>query len=172
MTDVLVYEPDYPKSPANDGALRWHSNHRIFSDLLPGDRLWVVTSGKCLGRPDSSAGYLVGMWPVATVVENPGDDPHYPAPKYQHRIIVSQPDAIHLDEPVCVDHVIRGNGYDREIPIGRFLRGPRRLSDEKLRQLRTAAGAELARKWLTASKPKPGDSNATLEGEKKGSTQR
>jgi hypothetical protein len=148
MTDVLVYEPEYGKSPANDGAPRWHSNHRIFSDLLPGDRLWVVTSGKCLGRPDPSAGYLVAMWPVASVTENPGDDHRYPAPKYQHRIIVSQTDAIHLDEPVCVDHVIRGDGYDREVPIGRFLRGPRRLTDEKLRQLRVAAGAELALKYF------------------------
>src|SRR5208337_809705 len=100
--------------------------------------------GKSLGRPDQSAGYLVGMWPVAAVIENPGGDPDYPAPKYQHRVLISETEAIHLDEPVCVDHLIRGEGYDIQIPIGRFLRGPRRLTDKKVRQLRAAAGAEMA----------------------------
>ena len=31
------------------------------------------------------------------------------------------------------------------------------MTDEKVRQLRAVAGAEMARKWLTASRPKPGD---------------
>ena len=154
MADALVYRPDYSKSPANEDAARWHSNHRIFSDLLPGDRLWVMTSGKNLGLPDQSAGYLVGMWPVAAIIENPGDNPDYPAPKYQHRVLVSETEAIHLDEPVCVDHLIRGEGYDSQIPIGRFLRGPRRLTDKKVRRL-GMGGAEMARKWLTASKQTP-----------------
>ena len=135
--------PDYRKSTVKRDALRWHSNHRVFGDLLPGDRLWVITSGKSLGRPDQSAGYLVGMWPVAAVIENPGDDPDYPAPKYQHRVLISETEAIHLDEPICVDHLIRGEGYDNQIPIGRFLRGPRRLTDEKVRQL----GLLLGRRW-------------------------
>jgi hypothetical protein len=172
MTDVLVYSRNGPPICKIGHTPRWHSSHRALGDLMPGDRLWVITSGKALGRADPSAGYLVGVWSVASVIENPGDDPDYPAQKYQHRLLINETEALHLDEPICVDHVIRGDGYDREIPIGRFLRGPRRLSDEKLRQLRTAVGAELARKWLTASKPKPGDSNATLEGEKKGSTER
>ena len=132
----------------------WHSNHRVIAQLLPGDRLWVVTSGKQLGRKDESAGYLVAVWPVAQVVPNPGDDPAYPSRKYQHRILVSEAEAIQLDEPVCVDHLIRGEGYDNQIPIGRFLRGPRRLTDEKVRQLRAAAGADMAKKWLTSSRPK------------------
>jgi hypothetical protein len=166
MTDVLVYDKDYRLKQAPGGAPRWHSNHRVFGGLLPGDRLWVVTSGKSLGRTDQNAGYLVGMWPVAALVENSGDDPDYPAPKYQHRVVISETEAIHLDEPICVDHVIRGEGYDIEIPIGRFLRGPRRLTDEKVRQLRAAAGAEMAKKWLTASKPKLGESDATVKHEK------
>ena len=74
----------------------------------------------------------------------------------EHRVLVNETEAIHLDEPVCVDHVIRGEGYDARIPVGRFLRGPRRLTDEKVRQLRSAAGAEIAQKWLTASKPANG----------------
>jgi len=144
MTHVLVYWPDYRSNSAAGDARRWHSNHRVFGDLLPGDRLWVVTSGKSLGLEDESAGYVVAVWPVAEVVKNPGDDPQYPARKYQHRVLVNEIEAIQLDQPVCVDHVIRGEGYDERIPVGRFLRGPRRLTDEKVRQLRSAAGAEMA----------------------------
>ena len=68
---MLVYSPEYKMDSIEGQQLRWHSNHRVFADLLPGDRLWVITPGKSLGRPDQSAGYLVGMWPVAAVIENP-----------------------------------------------------------------------------------------------------
>jgi hypothetical protein len=163
MTDLLVYWPDYPINRAAGHACQWHSNHRVFADLLPGDRLWVITSGKSLGREDESAGYVVAVWPVAEVVKNPGDNPQYPARKYQHRVLVNEIEAIHLDQPVCVDHVIRGEGYDERIPVGRFLRGPRRLTDEKVRQLRSAAGAEMAQKWLTASNPRNGNGIAAFE---------
>jgi hypothetical protein len=156
----MVYDKDRRSDEAQGRPPCWHSNHRLFADLRPGDRLWVITPGKSLGLTDQSAGYLVGMWPVDAVIDNPGDDPDYPTPKYQHRVIISETEAIHLDEPVCVDHLIRGDGYDNQIPIGRFLRGPRRLTDEKVRQLRAAAGAEMARKWLSGSRPKPGDGNA------------
>lgn len=168
MTDVLVYSPDGPSAWKAGHPLRWHSSHRVLGDLVPGDRLWVITSGKALGRPDPSAGYLVGVWTVSSVVQNPGDDPDYPAPKYQHRLIINETEAIHLDEPILVDHLIRGEGYDSKISIGRFLRGPRRLTDEKVRQLRTAAGADMAKKWLTASKPTSGDTRAAVNVEKKG----
>jgi hypothetical protein len=164
VTDVLVYSPNYREGTAKARARQWHSNHRVFGDLVPGDRLWVVTSGRSLGPENASAGYLVAVWPVAQVVSNPGDDPEYPARKYQHRVLVNEVEAIHLDQPVCVDHIVRGTGYDERIPVGRFLRGPRRLTDEKVRQLRSAAGADLARKWLTASKP--GEGAGTGAGER------
>ena len=154
MTDVLVYDKDYRFQKAKGGVLKWHSNHRVFADLLPGDRLWVITSGKSLGQEDESTGYLVAMWPIQQIVENPGDDPEFPALKFGHRILVNQTEAISLDMPVCVDHIVRGEGSDQSISVGRFLRGPRRLSDEKVRQLRSAAGADLAKKWLLGSKPK------------------
>jgi hypothetical protein len=183
MTDVLVYCPDFQEGEGNftkaasdlssaaspsssqldPSTLRWHSNHRVFRDLIPGDRLWVVTSGKSLGMDNESAGYVVAVWPVAQVVKNPGDDPQYPARKFEHRVLVNETEAIHLDEPVDVDHVIRGEGYDPRIPVGRFLRGPRRLTDDKVRQLRSAAGAEIAQKWLTASKPANGPGPAADE---------
>ncbi|MFV1968582.1 MAG: hypothetical protein ACC628_24440 [Pirellulaceae bacterium] len=100
-------------------------------------------------REDKSGGYLVAMWPVAQVIENPDDDPEYPARKFGHRVLVDETEAIHLDQPVCVDHVVRGEGYDKGVSIGRFLRGPRRLSDEKLRQLLAVAGGNLAHRWLS-----------------------
>lgn len=152
MTDVLVYDTEYRFAKTDLDCRRWHSNHRLFAELLPGDRLWVVTSGKSLGRQDESAGYLIAMWPILQIVENPGDDPEFPARKFAHRIVVNQTEALRLDQPVCVDHIIRGEGYDQSVSVGRFLRGPRRLCDEKVRQLRTAAGADLAQKWLVGER--------------------
>jgi hypothetical protein len=157
MTDVLVYWKTYRPETARGACLHWHSNHRIFGDLLPGDRLWVVTSGKSLERDDANAGYLVAVWPVACVMQNPGDSPAYPASTFQYRVLVNAVEAMHFDRPVCVDAIIRHDAYDRDVPIGRFLRGPRRLSDEKVRQLRSAAGADMAHKWLTGNKPSSGN---------------
>ena len=65
-----------------------------------------------------------------------------PARKFGRRILVNQPEAIRPDQPVCVDHILRGEGYDTNISIGRFLRELRRLSNEKVRQLHSAAGAD------------------------------
>jgi hypothetical protein len=163
MTDVMIYWKDYRPEKAQCETLWWHSNHRVFTDLLPGDRLWVVTSGKSLGRDDESTGYLIAVWPVAKVMRNPGDHPDYPARKYQHRVLVNDVEAMHLDQPVCVDHIIRRAEYDQDVSVGRFLRGPRRLSDEKIRQLRSAAGADLAHKWLTGSKSTTGDTAKAVE---------
>jgi hypothetical protein len=163
MTHVLVYSPEYHTSAAKTNAPRWHSNHRVFGDLIAGDRLWVVTSGKSLGVANESAAYIVAVWPVAEVVKNPGDDPQFPARKYQHRVLVNETEAIQLDEPVCVDNIIRREGYDAGVPIGRFLRGPRRLTDEKVRKLRSAAGADMARKWLTASNPRSDNGTVAID---------
>ena len=146
--DVMVYDKHFDPNQAQAESRCWHSNHPVFADLQPGDRLWVITSGKRVGRGDANAGYLVAVWPVAQVIQNPGDDPNYPAPKYQHRILVNEAEAITLDDPVCVDQIVRGEGFDKEISVGRFLRGPRRLSDEKVRQLKAIAGGDLARHWL------------------------
>ena len=157
MTDVLAYWKTYQPETARGEYLYWHSNHRMFGTLLPGDRLWVVTSGKSLGRADESAGYLVAVWPVAHVMQNPGDNAAYPARKFQYRVLVNAVEAMHFDRPVCVDAVIRRAEYDTDVSVGRFLRGPRRLSDEKVRQLRSAAGADMAHKWLTGNKPTTGD---------------
>jgi len=162
--NVLVYWKDYQPGQARGKSRHWHSNHRVFDDLLPGDRLWVVTSGKSLRRHDEHAGYLVAMWPVAKVLPNPGDDPEHPAKKYQYRVLVNNVEAIHLDPPVWVDHVIRAEGADKAISVGRFLRWPRRLSDEKIRQLRSLAGADMAHKWLTGNKRMTDDeANAVAE---------
>lgn len=68
--------------------------------------------------------------------------------QYAHRILISEREVMHLDQPVCVDPIVRGAGFDKAISVGRFLRGPRRLSDEKVRQLLAVAGGNLAHRWL------------------------
>ena len=95
-----------------------------------------------------------GRWRSSSGI--PGDDPQYPARKFEQRVLVNETEAIHLDEPVDVDHVIGGELYDARTSVGCFLRGPRRLSDERVRQLHSAAVADIAQKWLTASKPRNG----------------
>ncbi len=45
-------------------ALHWHSNSAALGDLIAGDRLWVVTSGKSLNHEQEWAGFLVAVWVV------------------------------------------------------------------------------------------------------------
>jgi hypothetical protein len=52
---------------------------------------------------------------------------------------------------VAVDHILRPAGRDKAVSIGRFLQGPRKLSDEKVRLMRAAAGPQMAQKWLTGT---------------------
>lgn len=151
MTDVMVYWKDYrPEQREHmDGPFYWHSNSPALRDLLPGDRLWVVTSGKSLNQEPEQAGFLIAVWCVQQVVTNPGDNPAFPKRKYGYRIIGDVAESITLDVPVNVDHVIRSDQFDESIAVGRFLRGPRRLDERKVRALRAAAGPSLAHNWLT-----------------------
>ncbi len=52
MADVLVYWRDYPANWAyrfsGDRAFYWHSSAKCVAEVLPGDRMWMVTSGKGL----------------------------------------------------------------------------------------------------------------------------
>jgi hypothetical protein len=96
-------------------------------------------------------------------MQNPGDNPAYPASTFQYRVIVNEVEAMHFDRPVYIDHLIRRDTYDKDIAVGRFLRGPRRLSEEKVRQLRSAAGADMAHKWLTGNKPPTGHDADAVE---------
>ena len=154
MTDVMVYCKDHqPNAAANAiDPLHWHSNSATLSDLIAGDRLWVVTSGKSLNHEQERAGFLVAVWVVERVIENPGDDPAFPSRKYGYRIIGDETESIELDEPVNVDHVIRSDRFDDTVSVGRFLRGPRRLNDQKVRLMRATAGPQMAQKWLTGTR--------------------
>lgn len=149
MTDVLVYSKDF--QPTND-LHYWHSNASVFGSLIVGDRLWVVTSGKAIDRKPTSAAYLVAVWQVLEVIENPDDDPNFPARKFAHRVIGSDTDSVTFHDPVNVDNLIRPDDADQETAIGRFLRMPRRLGESQLRQLKAAAGSELAMRWLTGKR--------------------
>jgi hypothetical protein len=132
--------------------LYWHSNANVFGELLPGDHLWVVTSGKAIEREPASAGFLIAIWHIAEIVKNPGDDPAFRAGKFGYRVIVDESESKTFNDAVLVDHAIRPVDADKKAAIGRYLRMPRRLNNEKLRQFRAAAGAELALQWLTGNR--------------------
>ena len=80
------------------------------------------------------------------------DDPAYPKMDYHYRVVASDEGSVVLDEPVLVDHIVRPEGSDKAASIGRYLQGPRKLDDQKVRLLRTAAGPKMALKWLTGNK--------------------
>ena len=161
MSDVLVYWRDYAANrattldegagPSGDGGvLSWHSSAKCVAELQPGDRMWLVTSGKRLRQEAAQAAFLVGVWAVREVVNNPNDDPAYPAESYRKRVIADPSASVMLADPVPVDHILRPTGRDRALSIGWFLQGPRVLSDDRKRLLRAAAGGELAATWLRA----------------------
>ena len=156
MKELLIYWRDYRQNAsrqfAGDSASYWHSNAKLAGNLQPGDRLWMVTSGAGIDHEAKQAGFLVAIWTVHEVVENPGGDPAYPAEEYRFRILADADEATTFADPVLVDHILRPHGRDKAVSIGRFLQGPRRLDESKLRLLRAAAGPDLALKWLTGSK--------------------
>jgi hypothetical protein len=152
MTDVLLYWRDYKrnwlKQFVGERLYYWHSSARILGDLQAGDHLWMVTSGDNVGHEVKQAGFLVAIWTVEDAFPNAGDDPAYSRDKYRFRITADPSESIVFAEPVLVDHILRPPGRDRAVSIGRFLQGPRKLDEQKLRLLRAAAGPDLALEWL------------------------
>lgn len=65
--------------------------------------------------------------------------------------MVDEAESLDFD-PVPVDHLLRPEGRDDSIPIGRFVSVPRRLDEQLVRKLRAAAGPELALRWLTGKR--------------------
>jgi hypothetical protein len=153
MSDVLIYWRDYKQNWARqfagDRGWYWHSNARMVGGLQAGDRLWIVTSGKNLRHEVGQAGFLVAVWQVRQVIDNPGEDPAYPREEYGSRLIGDPSASIVFDEPVLVDHIVRPHGRDTAVSIGRYLQGPRRLNADKVKMLRSAAGPQMARHYLT-----------------------
>ncbi len=160
MADVLIYWRDYAANRGTSpgrasglpddggGVLVWHSSAKCIAELQPGDRMWMVTSGKGLREDAEQAAFLVGVWAVREVIDNPDDDPAYPTDDYRKRVVADPSGSVMLTDPVPVDHILRPAGRDRAASIGRFIQGPRVLTDEKKRLLRAAAGGELAAEWL------------------------
>jgi hypothetical protein len=151
MTNILIYWRDYRKNGAGQYA-GWHSNSQLLGKLLPGDRMWMVTSGKALQHEAEQAGFLVAVWQVAEAVENPGDDPAYRKDRYRYRIVPNQGESITLNEPVPVDHILRPARGSKAVSIGRYLQGPRKLNETTVRLLRAAAGPDLAIRWLKGNR--------------------
>jgi hypothetical protein len=152
MADVLIYWRDHAANWAyqfaEERAFHWHSSAKCIAELQPGDRMWMVTSGRELRLEAEQAAFLVGVWAVREVIDNPDDDPAYPSDDYRKRVVADPSASVILTEPIAVDDILRPAGRDRAASIGRFLQGPRVLTDEKKRLLRAAAGGELAATWL------------------------
>jgi hypothetical protein len=163
MTDLLIYWRDYRRNVAEDRVHGWYSNSRLLGGLQAGDRLWMVTSGTNVGSELKQAGFLVGIWTIKRVVENAGDDEVYPRASYRFFAIADQNESLIFEEPVLVDHILRPAGRDKSASIGRFLQGPRKLTGEKLRLLRAAAGPDLALRWLTGQRIRLGSVLTTGE---------
>ena len=106
MNDVLVYWRDYRKNATGQYA-GWHSNSHLLSKLLPGDRMWMVTSGKALQHEAEQAGFLVAVWQVGEAAENPGDDLAYPKDRFRFRIVPNRRESVTFNEPILVDHILR-----------------------------------------------------------------
>ncbi len=148
---MLIYWRDYQKNAAGQFT-GWHSNSHALGKLQPGDRMWMVTSGKALQHQSEQAGFLVAVWQVANAAENPGDDPAYPKDRYRYRIVPNQQESITFSEPVLVDHILRPARVSKAVSIGRYLQGPRKLDESIVRLLRVAAGPDLAIKWLKGNR--------------------
>jgi len=154
MNNVLIYWRDYQENSAHrsgERAWHWHSSAKLLADLVPGDRLWMVTSGKALLREEHQ-GFLVAVWQVKEVIDNPNDDPDYPADEYRYRVVCNEAESHVFDEPVLVDDIFRPTRASKTASIGRFLQGPRKLTDENMRHLRAVAGPQMAQQWLTGKR--------------------
>lgn len=127
MADVLIYWRDYKQNwirqHAGERAWYWHSNSKVLGELQPGDRLWMVTSGGNVQAEVEQAGFLVAIWKVKEVLENPGDDPAYPKDAYRYRVVADSAESVRLDEPVVVDHILRPEGRDRGHPLADSCKG-------------------------------------------------
>lgn len=156
MADILLYWRDYKRNWTEQFAggclYYWHTNARQMLELHAGDRLWLVTSGKNINHEAEQAGFLVGIWQVREVVDNPADDPAYPVNIYKYRIIADPTASVMFDEPILVDHILRPAVKNKAVSIGRFLQGPRRLREEKVRLLKSAAGPKMIVTFLNGRK--------------------
>lgn len=140
MSDVLIYWRDYKLNQVyqwlDDRKWYWHSNASIIGDLQTGDAAWFVASGKSVRREPKSAAFLVAKWRIREVKRNLGEDPAYPRDEYKYRLL-ADPSAscTYHKKPVEVDGIVRPATADKDISIGRYLQGPRRLNRVTVQQL-------------------------------------
>jgi hypothetical protein len=152
MADYLIYSTSCSNAKAIRPGLIPYSNAKLVAKIRPEDRIWVIISGASLRRLERQAAFLVGIWEVGGVRDNPNDDPDFPKNEYRFKIEVEDHGSIIFDDPVLVDHLLRPEGRDLSIPIGRFVSVPRQLNEQLVRKLRAAAGPELALRWLTGTR--------------------
>jgi hypothetical protein len=147
MTDVLLYWRDSSKRPRSE--IVCSSKSKLMTGLQPGDYLWVVTSGASLHHEERHSGFLIGIWKVKEAHDH--EEAALQGEAGRCRVVLDDTESLDLD-PVLVDHLLRPEGRDASIPIGRFVSVPRRLSERLVRKLRAAAGPELALRWLTGTR--------------------
>ena len=82
-------------------------------------------SGMRRNRRDSWS--RCGRWPRPS--RTPTTIPNYPREKFRYRIIPDEAHSITLAEPVLVDHVLRPERANKGLSIGRFLQGPRKITE-------------------------------------------
>jgi hypothetical protein len=143
MTDMLIYWRNYKKDQrdrAPEGHMPfWHSSSKRIAQLQPGDLLWVVVAGQSIQIMPPKAAFLVGIWQVADVIDNPGDHEAFSPIRFKYRILIDAEGSRTLTSPPNVDHILRPPGKAATIAIGQFLQQPRKISEEILQQLKAAA---------------------------------
>jgi hypothetical protein len=143
MSDVLVFWKDYRRNVAGRGPSTtkrtWNSSAAKFRRLSAGDRLWFVTSGAQLGREPRHAAFLVEVVRVQEVLENPGDEPDYPASAFRHRIVGELDADLLLEAPLLVDSIVRKPEWPSSQGIGRFLQSPQGIEGDRLERILEAA---------------------------------
>ncbi|MBN1513879.1 MAG: hypothetical protein JXB13_17820 [Phycisphaerae bacterium] len=103
VVDMPICWWDCAANEAKDSPSRhahlWHSGTQCIAELMPGDQMWMSTSGKALKHEVEQAAFLAGIWVVREVIDNPDDDPAYPA----EQVVVQSP-------CVCATRVWAGRG--------------------------------------------------------------
>ncbi|MEZ6065581.1 MAG: ASCH domain-containing protein [Planctomycetaceae bacterium] len=163
MADLLIYWRDYHRNQGlrESGSVRsWHSNSPLLADLVPHDRLWLVTSGQMLGCEPRHAAFLVEVWSVVRAERNRGDDTAYPASRYRTRVLAELDRPASSLLPVNVDGVVRPSRSRSDMPIGSLLQGPRRLSEEVAAALRASLGSGAG--GASEIAPSPGTASVAL----------
>ena len=138
MADFGIYWKNFARESASGDwpCTRWFTNsERLVRQLAPGDRLWLIATGRACGMAESQMGYLVELFVVRRVEANPGSNPDYPRADVAYAISGDDTSCLRVDPPLLVDPLIRGEESGPGVSIGMVRQGPWRLKVEMAAQL-------------------------------------